>query len=91
MARELQPCGTPAAYQRHVRRGEQPCDACREANRTYWRQWADRTGYGRARYRAMRRLADLYPDIYRRLLREELAKEMAKAQSNSDDSSGRQP
>ena len=34
MSRELQPCGTRAAYQRHMRRGEQPCKACREANRT---------------------------------------------------------
>lgn len=26
------PCGTTAAYARHLRNGEQPCDACREAN-----------------------------------------------------------
>lgn len=25
-----QPCGTPAAYRRHKRRGEQPCPECRE-------------------------------------------------------------
>jgi WhiB family transcriptional regulator, redox-sensing transcriptional regulator len=30
---ELQPCGTPAAYTRHRRRGEPACEACREANR----------------------------------------------------------
>ncbi|MHA4774731.1 WhiB family transcriptional regulator [Streptomyces sp. MSC1_001] len=29
--RVLAPCGTPAAYQRHKRRGEQACDACRLA------------------------------------------------------------
>lgn len=29
--RELQPCGTEAAYQRHRRAGEPPCDPCREA------------------------------------------------------------
>lgn len=29
--RELKPCGTPAAYRRHLRYGEKPCDACREA------------------------------------------------------------
>ena len=28
---EMQPCGTVAAYRRHRRRGEKPCDACREA------------------------------------------------------------
>ena len=27
----LEPCGTLAAYRRHSRRGEKPCDACREA------------------------------------------------------------
>ena len=30
--RTLAPCGTTAAYARHLRHGEQPCDACREAN-----------------------------------------------------------
>lgn len=30
--REPLPCGTTAAYARHLRNGEQPCDACREAN-----------------------------------------------------------
>lgn len=29
--RDPAPCGTYAAYRRHKRRGEQPCDACREA------------------------------------------------------------
>lgn len=33
MSREPRPCGTSAAYVRHLRRGQQPCDACREANR----------------------------------------------------------
>jgi WhiB family redox-sensing transcriptional regulator len=27
------PCGTPAAYQRHYRDKEKPCDACRRADR----------------------------------------------------------
>ena len=26
----LEPCGTLAAYRRHSRRGEKPCEACRE-------------------------------------------------------------
>lgn len=29
----LQPCGTPAAYGRHLRKRETPCDDCREARR----------------------------------------------------------
>lgn len=28
MARELSPCGTEAAYRRHLRRGEDPCAEC---------------------------------------------------------------
>jgi hypothetical protein len=31
----LKPCGTHAAYQRHLNNGEKPDDACREANRVY--------------------------------------------------------
>lgn len=30
--RELQPCGTNAAYQRHKRAGEYPCTPCLEAH-----------------------------------------------------------
>ena len=33
MARELSPCGTPAAYRRHKRRGEPVDDACAQAGR----------------------------------------------------------
>lgn len=33
MARQLKPCGTPAAYIRHLRHGERPCFECSEANR----------------------------------------------------------
>lgn len=28
MARELMPCGTPAAYRRHLRKGESACELC---------------------------------------------------------------
>ena len=31
----LQPCGTHAAYSRHLYRDETPCDACRTAERAY--------------------------------------------------------
>lgn len=34
-ARQLQPCGTPAAYLRHKRHGEEPCARCRQAHRLY--------------------------------------------------------
>jgi len=33
VARELKPCGTPAAYRRHLRNGEEPCAACLTAVR----------------------------------------------------------
>jgi transcriptional regulator with XRE-family HTH domain len=29
--RELAPCGTPAAYRRHIRHGERPCGSCARA------------------------------------------------------------
>lgn len=32
MSRELQPCGTPAAYRRHLRAGEKPCVECLRAH-----------------------------------------------------------
>lgn len=34
----LQPCGTHAAHARHKARGEDPCEACEQAERVY--QWA---------------------------------------------------
>ena len=33
MARELKPCGTSAAYRRHLRKGQVPCKACLAAAR----------------------------------------------------------
>ena len=35
MGRALKPCGTRAACMRHLRNGEQPCDACAQANKEY--------------------------------------------------------
>jgi WhiB family redox-sensing transcriptional regulator len=40
--KEIQPCGTVAAFQRHVRDGEKPCDACRAAKNDASRQWSQR-------------------------------------------------
>ena len=28
---DVQPCGTPAAYRRHLRYGEKPCESCKQA------------------------------------------------------------
>ncbi len=33
----LRPCGTAAAYRRHLRHGEKPCRQCMEANAADWR------------------------------------------------------
>lgn len=32
MPREVQPCGTPAAYRRHRVHGEEPCQGCKDAH-----------------------------------------------------------
>jgi hypothetical protein len=39
LPRELQPCGTPGAYQQHILRGESACEPCRLANREYKNAW----------------------------------------------------
>lgn len=41
MARELKPCGTFAAYRRHLRAKEDPCDPCRQAARDQKNQRKD--------------------------------------------------
>lgn len=35
MARELKPCGTPAAYNRHLAHGEEACEDCKRAMAEY--------------------------------------------------------
>lgn len=42
MTRALQPCGTPAAYQRHKRRREPVDQACQDARRAYGRRLRSR-------------------------------------------------
>lgn len=56
--RELAPCGTVAAYQRHVRYGQIPDNACRAAQRAYdnARRRA-RRNLGKAKQQAMIREA----------------------------------
>ena len=41
MGRATSPCGTPAAYRRHLRRKESPCAACRKAKRGEAQQQRD--------------------------------------------------
>lgn len=36
------PCGSYGGYQQHTRRGEQPCDQCREANRRYAQKYRNK-------------------------------------------------
>lgn len=43
--RRVAPCGTVAAFWRHYRRKETPCDPCREAHRE-WGRRADRRRKG---------------------------------------------
>ncbi len=40
------PCGTPAAYQRHHRHGEEPCEACVDAWNAYHRRYRHRRPTG---------------------------------------------
>ena len=83
--KELAPCGTYGAYQRHLRRYEDVCPACKEASRAYIREYrrASRAKdpssrqpqkYAAARGRALARLAHIYPEIYRALYVEEMGK-----------------
>ena len=72
--------GTYARYQTHRRRNEEPCDACRAANRAYLAGWRARnprntsrhaeTNY--ARDRAYRALAKLHPAEFEALYSAEL-------------------
>lgn len=41
-ARKLKPCGTAGGYGRHVYRKEPICDPCREAWRTYQREYDEK-------------------------------------------------
>ena len=80
-----QPCGTPAAYQRHIRRGEKPCEPCREAWRAYIASQrsgnehmrAEGRKNTRAHHRAKQRLADAHRAEYEALLLEEKLREWA--------------
>jgi hypothetical protein len=42
--RKASPCGTAAAYRRHSKKGEIPCQACKNAYAAYKRDYNGRTG-----------------------------------------------
>lgn len=70
------PCGTRAAYLRHLDHDEPACDPCKEANAAHRRAHADGTrerhrAYQRARRRAAYRLQQAFPREWRMLLRDE--------------------
>ncbi|GAA0935976.1 hypothetical protein [Actinocorallia libanotica] len=77
MPRELRPCGTNAAYLRHIRKGEEVCKPCRAAhqaeNRTKWRiappEVKARQQTHRAnRYEATSRLIEAHEEEFRGLM-----------------------
>lgn len=66
------PCGTNAAYWRHIRRHETVCPACTTAHAQYQRARSGvDTRHLRIRRRAEARLAAEYPDRYEQLYAEE--------------------
>lgn len=73
-ARELEPCGTNAAYQRHRRHGEVTCQECRDAVAANERDFNARTGAKRARYRAFSELARRHRGEFAQLLAQERAR-----------------
>ena len=80
---DLKPCGTTAAYQRHVRAGEEACEPCKEANRAHTAMLRATNEHvrtqgrknTRAQNRAKQRLVAAYRDVYEVLLLEEKQRE----------------
>lgn len=82
MRRELQPCGTNAAYQRHRRHGEPVDEACRTAHSTEMsslKRARKEKIYARerARRQAHAALAHRHPEEFARLYAAALAEELA--------------
>lgn len=71
--RELRPCGTRSAYARHIYRGEEPDDACRQAANDY--NGEERRIYARSWQRAVTKLKRRYPDLFQALYAAELRRE----------------
>ncbi len=54
--KRMRPCGTEAAYERHRKKGEEPCQLCKEFMRPIWA--ARRAGKGRHNGGSGAKLAD---------------------------------
>jgi len=69
-------CGTPTGAQQHRKRGEPTCQACKDAERDYMRNFRRRRGADHDRWwnstyaAAQRRLVAEYPEQFARLLAE---------------------
>lgn len=82
------PCGTRAAYERHRRHGEKPCDACRKANAemTHENYLTDKYGFRtrqRAFIRALTRLGQRHEAQRRELQTKERLAEIERAPNMS--------
>lgn len=82
-ARQLKPCGTWSAYQRHRTAGEEPCGPCRQAANDYHRARRKDPGLrarikreNRVQSRAAWRLVDEHRDRFRELVAEEMKREL---------------
>lgn len=81
MSRPLAPCGTYGAYQRHLRRGETPCEECKGACAEYFREYrknpqnlARNRAYNAARAHALEALARNHYQEFLELLAVERAR-----------------
>lgn len=78
---DMQPCGTVAAYARHRKSGEQPCNLCLKAWASYQAEYrlthkpSERVQKNQAaRARAFTRLRREHPKRFQELYQEELAR-----------------
>lgn len=77
MPRELKPCGTNAAYQRHRYKGENPCDLCVEGIKVYQRGYKHTEAYKayEREYHQERGQTEAYKESQRRYRHSEAGKE----------------
>lgn len=66
MARIVKPCGTEAAYRRHLRNGEEPCDKCKRAAAE---KRAQRRGTDKPTD-AQKKMRDILVDVVEALIRD---------------------
>lgn len=81
MTRQVKPCGTVAAYHRHIANGEAADEACRKAHSA--NVYATCGRRQRARIRALGRLARLFPATIAALRDEEAAKGDGTSKANA--------